>query len=386
MSRRTVALDETLHTAVAAGVPGVVALAATREGVIYQGAAGVRRLGAPEPMTADTVLALWSCTKAITTAAALQLWEQGALDLDAPAKTYAAEIAAIEVFDGFDAAGAPKFRAPRREITTRMLLLHTAGFSYDFLNADYLRLRNEHGIGDPRHGRKHSLNVPLIFEPGERWEYSRSLDWVGQVVEGVAGKTLDAVFAERIFAPLGMPSTAFVPTPEMEARRASMHEFDAEGRLRPTPLNPIKPPDAFMGGGALQGSAADFMRFLRAWLDDGGAILKPATVEYASRNHLGGVGVRVLRSLDPARSLDFDFVPGVEKSWALSFLRLEADTPSGRSAGSLSWGGLGNLYFWIDSKAGVTGFWAAQYLPFLHPWAVEGYEAFEREVYRRLKR
>ena len=336
-------------------------------------------------MTSASVLALWSCTKAITTAAALQLWEQGALDLDAPAKLYAPTIADVEVFDGFDDAGAPKFRPPLREITTHMLLLHTAGFSYDFLNSDYLRLRKEHGVGDPRLGRKHSLKVPLIFEPGERWEYSRSLDWVGQVIEGVVGKTLDVVFAERVFQPLGMTSTAFVPTPEMEARRASMHEFDAEGVLRPTPLNPIKPPDAFMGGGALQGSATDFMRFLRAWLDDGGAILKPATIEYASRNHLSGVGVRVLRSIDPARSLDFDFVPGVEKSWALSFLRLEADAPSGRSAGSLSWGGLGNLYFWIDRKAGVTGFWAAQYLPFLHPWAVEGYEAFEREVYRGMK-
>jgi methyl acetate hydrolase len=111
-------------------------------------------------------------------------------------------------------------------------------------------------------------------------------------------------------------------------------------------------------------------------------VLKPETVAYASRNHLGSLPIRSLPAIDPARTKPFEFFPSLKKSWALSFLRLEEDASSGRAAGSLSWAGLGNLYFWIDPRNGITGFWAAQYLPFLDETAVEAFEAFEREIYR----
>lgn len=106
----------------------------------------------------------------------------------------------------------------------------------------------------------------------------------------------------------------------------------------------------------------------------------------ASRNHYADLAIRVLPSVDRRRALDLDFLPGVRKSWALSFLRLEENAPTGRCAGSLSWPGLANLYFWMDRKNDAAGFRTAQGLPFLHPWATEGFAAFEREVHRGLRK
>ncbi len=133
------AADAVLNKAVNStpGVPGVVAIATDRNGNIYEGAAGKRQLGGSETMTADTVFAIFSTTKAITGTACLQLVEDGKLDLDAPAKKYAPEIGKLQVIDGFDVAGKPRFRAPKGDVTTRMLLLHTAGFAYDFFNETY---------------------------------------------------------------------------------------------------------------------------------------------------------------------------------------------------------------------------------------------------------
>ena len=386
MTKRTSTLEAGLENAVARGLPGVVAFAADRDGVIYEGAKGVRRAGDAAPMAINSVLTLFSCTKPITATAALQLFEAGRLDLDAPAKLYLPEMRALAVCEGFNADGTPKLRPPRRDITTRMLLTHSAGMSYDFLNADYARLRARLGAAAGR-GRKAELTLPLIFDPGDAWEYSRSIDWVGLVVEAIAGERLDAVFAERIFGPLGMTDTGFTLTPAMAERRASMHAFNAEGELTPTDFGSVDNPEVLMGGSALLGTARDYMRFLRMWLNQGqgenGRALKAETVAYASRNHLGSLPIRPLPAVDPARTRSFEFLPGVKKSWALSFLRLEEEAPSGRAAGSLSWAGLGNLYFWIDPKNGIAGFWAAQYLPFLHETALAGFEAFETEIYRR---
>ena len=125
----------------------------------------------------DTVVGVFSCTKAITGTAVMQLVEDGKLDLDAPAKRYAPGFEKIKVLEGFDAAGNPKVRAPKRDVTTRMLMLHTAGFSYDFFNEDYLRLTIECGLPSVITCSKAALDAPLIFDPGEGWEYGISLDW-----------------------------------------------------------------------------------------------------------------------------------------------------------------------------------------------------------------
>ena len=371
-------------------VPGVVAMATDRNGIIYEGAAGKRVLGQDTDMTTDSVFAIWSTTKAITGTAVLQLVEEGKVDLDAPAKTYAPDIGKLQVLDGFDAAGQPKLRAPKRDITTRMLLLHTAGLGYDIFNEHYLRLAQEHGQPGVATASKAALNTPLLFDPGEQWEYGSNIDWAGQIVEGVAGKRLGEVMQERIFAPLGMADTAFTMTPSMRSRLARTHQREADGSL--TPLNDFElpqEPEVHMGGHGLYSTVGDYCRFIRMWLNDGageaGRVLKRETVLMAEKNGLGEMKIKGLPGVIPSLSNYAEFFPGQSKSWALTFMVNDVEAPTGRPAGALAWAGLANLFYWIDRQNGIGGFWATQILPFADPVSVSGYVDFETAVYQGLR-
>ena len=368
-------------------VPGVVAMATDRNGNTYEGAAGKRTLSQDADMTTDTVFAIFSTTKAITGTAVLQLVEEGKLDLDAPAKTYAPELGEVRVLVGFDDDGKPQLRAPRRDITTRMLMLHTAGFGYDFFNANYYRLAQEHGQASVVTSSRASLNAPLLFDPGDEWEYGINMDWAGQVVERITGKRLGEVMQERIFAPLGMMSTAFTMTPDMRSRLARIHQRESDGSL--TPLDELElpqDPEVHMGGHGLYSTVGDYCRFIRMWLNDGvgesGRVLKRDTVLAAEKNGLGDKKVKLLPGIIPAYSNDAEFFPGLPKSWALTFMVNDIAAPTGRPAGALGWAGLANLFYWIDRQNGVGGFWATQILPFGDPVSFTGYIDFETAVYQ----
>jgi len=368
-------------------VPGVVAMVTDREKNIYEGAAGKRAIGQDADMTTDSVFAIFSTTKAITATAVLQLVEEGKLDLDAPAKTYAPDIAKLEVLDGFDGSGKLVLRAPKRDITTRMLLLHTAGFGYDFFNENYKRLTQEHGYPGVVSSTEACIRTPLLFDPGDAWEYGTSIDWAGQVVEGITGKRLDAVLSERVLGPLGMTDTAFRMTPAMHDRLAPIHQRGPDGSL--TPLIGFElpqEPEVFMGGGALYSTVGDYCRFIRMWLNDGmgegGRILKPETVAMAEKNGLGDLKIKMLPGVIPELSNDAEFFPGLSKSWSLSFMVNDDVAPTGRPAGALAWAGLANTFFWIDRKNGIGGYWATQILPFIDPVSYPAYVDFETAVYR----
>ena len=370
-------------------VAGVVAIATDRNGNIYEGAAGKRMEGGDADMTTDTVFAIFSTTKAITGTAALQLVEDGRLELDAPAKIYAPDIGKLQVLEGFDARGQPKLRPPKRDVTTRMLLLHTAGFGYDFFNENYNRLAKERGQPSVLTATKAALNTPLLFDPGDEWEYGSNIDWVGQVVEGITGRRLGEVMAERIFAPLDMNSSGFRLTADMRARLARMHQREADGSLKPMPDFELpQDPEVHMGGHALYSTVGDYCKFIRMWLNDGagqhGRVLKKETVQAAEKNNLGRMKIKGLPGVIPTLSNYAEFFPGMPKSWALTFMINDEDAPTGRPAGALAWAGLPNLYYWIDRKNGIGGFWATQVFPFADPTSVGGYLDFETAVYAGL--
>jgi len=375
--------QQIIEATVTAGVPGVVAMARDREGVTFCGAAGVRRLGEPAPMTADTLFALFSCTKALTATAALRLVEEGRLDLDRPAKDYLPALGEVGVYDGVAADGTLRLRAPKRDITARMLMLHTAGFGYDFANPVIRRLLDENLLTPHRSATLAGFQQPLVNEPGERWEYGLSLDWLGLVVEAVAGAKLDEVLRSYVLEPLGMRETAHLPSAELQTRLAAMHQREPDGRVTPLDMRPRERLQIFPGGGGMYGTVGDYMRFLGMWLNDGAGVLKPETVAWAAR---GGIFVTPLPTVDRQVTGDIDFFPGLRKSWAYSFLHLDEDAPTGRAAGSLSWGGLGNLYFWIDRRNGVAGFWASQLYPFMDKASLGGALAFETALYEGLAR
>jgi methyl acetate hydrolase len=384
---RSAAIDAILQRATDAGeVPGVVAMATDRDGTIYQGAFGKRVLGQPAAMGLDTVVWIASMTKAITGAAAMQLVEQGKLELDAPAANVVSELAQIEVLEGFDAAGQPRTRPPKRPITLRHLLTHTAGFGYEIWNSDvavYQAARNVPGIISCQNA---ALTTPLLFDPGDKWYYGINIDWAGKMVEAVSGMRLGRYMQENLFTPLGMQSTAFKITPAMRERLAKIHQRGDDDTLTPQ-LDLELPQDAEfdMGGGGLYATAGDYLNFVRMILNRGKAngaqVLQPQTVDQMSRNNMGAHRVSLLKTAAPALSNDAEFFPGMSKTWGLSFQINDEKAPTGRPAGGLMWAGLANSYYWIDAQTGIGGVYLTQVLPFADKKSLPLYWAFETAFY-----
>ena len=383
-------LDHRLGAAVSAGdVPGVVALVTDRDGTLYEGAFGERVLGSGVAMTVDTVGWIASMTKALVSAAAMQLVERGVLALDAPAGDTVAAIGDAPVLTGFDGDGAPLVRPPVRPVTLRHLLTHTAGFGYEIFSADIQRVQAAWQLPGIIEGRNAALGTPLLFDPGERWEYGINTDWVGKMVEAASGKVLGDYLREFLFEPLGMNSTAFRIAPEMRARMAKLHQRGEDGQLAPIDLEMPQDPEFQAGGGGLYGTAEDYPRFVRMMLGDGSVggerVLRPETVADMARNHIGELRVGALKSAMPPLSNDGEFFPGVPKTFGLGFQINEEAVTTGRPAGALMWAGLANSYYWIDRATGVGGVYLTQILPFADPQSLSLYLAFETAVYDRLR-
>jgi CubicO group peptidase (beta-lactamase class C family) len=380
-------IDAVLRRAAESGeVPGVVAMAATDRGPLYEGAFGRRALDGPDPMTLDSVFRIASMTKAITSVAAMQLVEQGKLALEAPVPDIDPTLGAPQVLEGFDADGAPRLRPAKRPITLRHLLTHTAGFGYDMWDPAVGRYLAAAGVPARGTGHVASIRVPLVFDPGERWEYGINTDWVGRLVEAASGRPLDQYFRERIFAPLGMTDSGFVTTAEQRARQARLHQRGADGSLLPQPLEPPATAAEFWsGGGPLYSTGRDYLQFLQmllhggAW--NGARLLRPETVALMHGNHTGDLPAGVMRTARPEMSNDVDFFPGARVRWGLGYMLNLDPGPSGRSAGTVSWGGIFNTYYWLDPVRRVTGLVMTQILPFADPRVLALYGRFERAVY-----
>jgi CubicO group peptidase (beta-lactamase class C family) len=382
--------DSLLRDAVRKGdVPGVVAMATDRDDAIYGGAFGVRSLGDSADMTLDTVVWIASMTKAVTGAAAMQLVEQGKLELDSPASRVLPALGKVEVLEGFDDQGQPKLRPPKRPITLRHLLTHTAGFAYEIWSDAIQRHQQAKGIPGITTCENAALGTPLLFDPGERWEYGINIDWAGKMVEAVSGQKLGEYLADHLFEPLGMESTAFKITPEMRRHLAKIHQRGDDGKLQALDLELPQEPEFEMGGGGLYGTAGDYLKFVRMILnrgesDDGEQVLKPATVDLMSKNAMGENRVGLLKTAIPPLSHDAEFFPGMSKSWGLSFMINNETAPTGRPPGSLAWAGLANTYYWIDPKNGVGGVYLSQILPFADHKSLPLFFDFEKAVYQSL--
>jgi methyl acetate hydrolase len=385
----THAIDYVLRQAVhAQDVPSVVATAATDQGVMYEGAFGTRELGKDAAMTPDTVVWIASMTKSITAAAAMQLVERGQLQLDAPAADVVPELAQAQVLEGFDASGTPRLRAPTRAITLKHLLTHTAGFGYEMFSADIVQYQEATGTPGITTCEHAALTTPLLFDPGERWEYGINIDWVGKIVEAVSGQRLGDYLQHHLLAPLGMHSTSFQLAPSQRERLASMHVRGPDGALAVIPFELPQEPQFQMGGGGLYGTAQDYLHFTQMLLHrgtfNGHQILRPETVHTMAQNHIGDLHCGELRSVAPALAHIANFFPGMPQQWSLSFLINTAPTPQGRAPGSLAWAGLANTFFWIDPTKRVTGVFMTQLLPFFDPKAIALFRAYEAAVYQAL--
>lgn len=366
-----VTADRTLH--------GVAATVVGRDGVLYQGAAGDAK--------PDTMFRNASMTKAVATTAALQLVEQGRVQLDAPVASIVPEFGELQVLDGFEGAE-PVLREPKAPATVRQLMNHTAGCSYHFLNEKLFTYCTELGFPNPLEGIKRSLSAPLVHDPGTLWEYGVNTDWLGMVVEAVSGQTLADYLAEHIYAPLHMTDSTFTPSDEQRTRLLPIRFRAPDGHLVATELDLPAESEWDAAGHGSYGTITDYGRFVRAWLNggelDGARILEEETVELALLDHLDGAPLpkkmepTIPELANPVELLD------VPQGWGLGFHLYLADLPGMRSAGSADWSGLFNSFFWIDRKAGIGAVIATQLLPFFDDKMVQTILGFEAAVYAEL--
>jgi methyl acetate hydrolase len=376
-------IDRALQARVGAkAIPGVVAMAANGKSVVYEGAFGFRDMASASRISTNTVFRIASMVKLLTSIAALQLVERGKLKLDEPAGNIDPTLASAQVLAGFDAKGVPQLHPSESPITLRNLLTHTSGFSYPLWDSNVVRYRKV-ARSNPALPR-----MPLMFEPGSRWAYGGSLDSVGRIVEIAGGQNLDRYFSDHITGPLGMRDTGFSLTDEQRARQASLHVRDANGKLVPQPLEKPNIQRVPSGGGGIYSTAPDYLVLLQALLNGGSfretSILRPETVALMAENQIGNLKPGILKTTNPALSNDVDLFPGVQLRWGLGHMINIDPVAGGRKAGSLTWAGLLNTYYWIDPTMGIAGVIMMQILPFADRQALEAYQQFEHGIYHAL--
>jgi methyl acetate hydrolase len=363
-----------------ANLPCAVGMIVDRVGVRFSQALGVADIAGQTPVAEDTQFQIASMTKALVTLAAMQLVEAGKLDLDAPIGALLPDLADPQVLTGFGADGQPQLRPAARPITLRHLLTHTAGLGYFFIHPQVLQYFA--AIGMPVPGSIASIRMPLMFDPGDSWEYSVGIDWAGLAVEAVTGRSLGDYMAEHVFGPLGMTRTAFHDS--LPDGAAQVHARDGSGTLRTQPMY-IGGGEYHNGGGGLIGTAPDYARFVRAILRggelDGNRVLSEAGVAEMARNQVAPLRAGFMGSAMPDLAQPYDTFPDQHTGWGLGFLINPEQGPNGRSPGSLAWAGIFNSYYWIDPAAGVGGVMMSQLSPFGDPGALACFGALERMAY-----
>jgi len=378
-------VDAMLQSAVDRGdVPQVVAVAADAAGTIGAGAAGAARPGSGPP-DVDSVFRIASMTKIVCTVAALQQRDSGELDLDDPVERYCPDFAAVPVLAGFD-GDRPRLRPPASRATVRQLLTHTVGLAYPFWDADLVRWQRIAGEQPPLDGLRGPFAAPMIADPGTRFTYGTSTDWLGRVLEEVSGQPLDVLLGEQVLAPLGMGSTGFRVPAEQQSRLVPVHGKDQTGRWVSTDFDWDQAPEHWPAGHGLYSTPRDFLRFQRMLLGrgslDGVSILAPITVAEMFRSQIGELVVPpIITTADPGISCDFR--PGPGASWGWGLLVNTVAEPGLRAQGSGGWAGVFNTYFWVDPHRQLAGAIYSQFTPFLDPGALRTYADFERSVYDR---
>jgi CubicO group peptidase (beta-lactamase class C family) len=331
-------------------------------------------------MAVDTVFQIASMTKAIVSAGAMQLVESGKLNLDTPIGDLLPQLANPQVLTGFSDSGEPQLRSASRPITLRHLLTHTAGLGYFFIRPEVLRYFAVTGMPAP--GSLASIEMPLLFDPGENWEYSVATDWVGLAVEAASGQRLGDYLEANMFGPLGMTATAFREALPEDAAR--VHARSPEGGFAIQPMF-LGGGEFDAGGGGLSSTAHDYARFTRMILRggelDGQRILSEASVAEMGRNQIGSIRAGYMGTAMPDLAQPFDTFPDQHTGWGLGFLINPEQGPNGRAPGSLAWAGIFNSYYWIDPANGITGVMMSQLAPFGDTGALGFFGAMERAAY-----
>lgn len=365
--------------------------------VLWKGAFGTTNLSdaSATMFTEHTPSIIYSMTKLVTTVAALQLIEQGKLSLDDPVQKYAREFEKIQFLDGFSEDGTPKLRAPSTKATVRHLLTHTTGLTYDFFDPATLRWRVTVGQPPAPYNQCQILHYqsPLISEPGAKYVYGISTDWLGFVVEGVTGTSLPEYVDKHILKPLKMTDSAFQLPPD--ASRLNLHARVGDQLISMPEVPEGVKLEFFSGGAGLYSSIHDYSQFLLALLNGGEhptlkvRILNAETVQSSLfADHMSQMqpppdtsDIGVIKSSIPQMTAEGELLPGIEKTWSLGLMINKQACPKGRSAGSASWAGLANTCFLLDPTAGKLLVFITSVLPFFDAQALHLWDEMERAAY-----
>ena len=262
--------------------PAIVEIVVDRDGVLYRGAAG---------LPANAIFNIASMTKPVTSVAIMMLAEQGKLKIDDPVSKYLDGYDKLQVISKFNAADASYETRPAKTVMTiRHLLSHTSGIGYSFTNPIEYALVNK--------TKKGEWELPLLDDPGTKFNYSASTRVLGFIVEKVTGSPLEPWYQEHIFKPLGMGDTSWAVAPDKQARLAPQFTR-ANGKMEPLPKAtvPSAPTAPFRGDGGLYSTVEDYSKFVRMLLNEGtlgsAKILSPASVRQMGQNAMGSIFVQL---------------------------------------------------------------------------------------------
>lgn len=376
-------LQQVLDASVEAeDAPFVVGMVANHDGVTFSGAAGEAASG--RKAAEDTIFRIFSMTKAVGSTAAMILIDRGKLDADTPVADILPEFAELRVLDGYD-GDKPKFRAPKTRATIRNLVTHTSGLEYEFWNADVVAFMEKTGHPTILSGLRASMFYPLMTDPGTRWGYGPSIDWLGLAVAKVDGRPITKFCQEEIFDPLGMTSTYFEVPDSEQHRLAAVRIRGADGHFAPIEIAPPAKPEVYGMGHCLYSTAPDYIRFLRMHLNrgelEGRRVLSKVGADWMLTDQMRGLTLRRMETSSPVTD-SFEPFPGTKVTHSFGFMRNEADIPGMRSAGSQSWAGVLNSHYWFDRTKDLAAVIMTQSLPFVEPRFLKTYEAFERAAYK----
>ncbi len=348
-------------------LPGIATLIARRGHIVHLETVGWADVDQRRPLSVDTIVRIYSMTKPITVVAALMLWEERAFLLDDPIASYLPELAGMQVLRGMEGS-VPLLEPPRGPITIRHLMTHTSGMTYGIFgpeDAPGERLYAEAGLLRPHQTLAQMVaalcRLPLLFEPGSRWQYSVSIDVIGRLVEVLSGQSLDAFVRQHILLPLGMTDSGFCAPAAAAGRLATLYGPGSDGGVRPidapcgrdhTRLEALQ-----AGGHGMVSTILDYARFAQMLLNggelDGIRLLAPRTVALMASNHL------------PPEAGPYGDPPHAGHGFGLGVWVLRDPGLAGQldGVGSFGWSGLAQTEFWVDPANDVLGVFLTQFVP-----------------------
>jgi methyl acetate hydrolase len=375
-------IDSVLQQAVQQGtIPGVVAIVANKDQILYHQAFGLMNVAKQKLLQKDSIFRLASMTKPVTSVAVMMLKEEGKLSLDDPVSKYLPAFKDRELISNFNPTDATyTTKKAANQVLIRHLLTNTSGLAYAFSNDTVNRLQQKTGL--------QAEELPLLYEPGTRWTYSGSTKVLGQMVEKITGAGLDKFFEQRVFGPLELQDTGYAVPAVKASRVVTVHQRE-EGKLVET-ANPEKLEAPVAGDGGLFSTAADYIKFLQMFLNDGrwrgATLLHKPSVQAMTRNEIGNVIVQTQRTTNPLRSQDFPIGAGRDKfGFGFQITTSNKENPNLRSPGSYTWAGIYNTHFWVDPKRHIAAVILMQVLPFYDDGCMKLYQDVEAAIGRNLR-